>query len=151
MSSYTVYRYEYPVRLTCQVLEASHSGYCGFLGRRGDGIRRAELIARIREAHRHSVAFAGSSASCTSCGTCPVIRSRPAFAGPSTRGIPPDIMNNCQCPTQGLEGQTAVCPSVGSLLFLAAGQEGSAHSYCQDGEQCSVDQDPGSVGIGCLW
>jgi putative transposase len=54
------YRYEYPVRLTCQVLEVSHSGYYGFLGRRGDGIRQAELIARIREAHRRSRGTYGS-------------------------------------------------------------------------------------------
>jgi transposase InsO family protein len=54
------YRYEYPVRLICQVLEVSHSGYYGFLGRRGDSIGQAELIARIREAHRRSRGTYGS-------------------------------------------------------------------------------------------
>ena len=42
------------MRLMCHVLEVSHSGYYGFLRRRGDGERQAELIARIREAHRRS-------------------------------------------------------------------------------------------------
>lgn len=40
------HRYEYPVRLMCKVLEVSHGGYYGFLGRRGDSIRQADLIAR---------------------------------------------------------------------------------------------------------
>jgi putative transposase len=48
------HRYEYPVRLICKVLAVSHSGYYGFLHRRGDGLRHADLIARIREAHRRS-------------------------------------------------------------------------------------------------
>jgi len=38
----------------CKVLEVSHGGYYGFLKRRGDSIRQADLIARIREAHRRS-------------------------------------------------------------------------------------------------
>ena len=54
------YRYQYPVRLTCQVLEVSHSGYYGFLRRRGGGVRQAELITRIREAHRRSRGTYGS-------------------------------------------------------------------------------------------
>ncbi len=36
------HRYEYPVRLTCKVLEVSCSGYYGFLRRRGNSIRQAE-------------------------------------------------------------------------------------------------------------
>jgi putative transposase len=48
------YRYQYPVRICCQVLEVSHSGYYGFLRRRGNGIRQADLIARVREVHRRS-------------------------------------------------------------------------------------------------
>jgi putative transposase len=48
------HRYEFPVRLCCQVLQVSHSGYYGFLKRRGESIRQADLIARIREAHRRS-------------------------------------------------------------------------------------------------
>jgi putative transposase len=48
------HRYEYPIRLMCEVLEVSHSGYYGFLKRRGDSIRQADLIARIREAHMRS-------------------------------------------------------------------------------------------------
>jgi putative transposase len=48
------YRYQYPVRICCQVFEVSHSGYYGFLRRRGNGIRQADLIARVREVHRRS-------------------------------------------------------------------------------------------------
>ena len=48
------YRHEYPVRLMCKVLEVSHGGYYEFLKKRGDSIRQADLIARIREAHRRS-------------------------------------------------------------------------------------------------
>lgn len=48
------HRYEYPVRLCCEVLEVSHSGYYGFLKRRGESVRHADLIARMREAHRKS-------------------------------------------------------------------------------------------------
>ncbi len=48
------YRYEYPVRISCRVLEVSRSGYYSFLQRRGDSIRQADLIARIRMAHRRS-------------------------------------------------------------------------------------------------
>jgi transposase InsO family protein len=48
------HRYEFPVRLSCRVLEISPSGYYGFLRRRGKSIRQADLIARIREAHRRS-------------------------------------------------------------------------------------------------
>lgn len=48
------HRYEFPVRLCCQVLEVSPSGYYEFLRRRGNSIRQAELIACIREAHRRS-------------------------------------------------------------------------------------------------
>jgi putative transposase len=48
------YRYQYPVRISCHVLEVSHSGYYGFLRRRGNSIRQADLIARIREVHRRS-------------------------------------------------------------------------------------------------
>jgi transposase InsO family protein len=44
----------------CKVLEVSHGGYYGFLGRRGDSIRQADLIARIREAHRRSRYIYGS-------------------------------------------------------------------------------------------
>jgi putative transposase len=36
------------------VLQVSHGGYCGFLKRRRNSIRQADLIARIREAHRRS-------------------------------------------------------------------------------------------------
>jgi transposase InsO family protein len=36
------------------VLEVSHSGYYAFVRRRGDSLRQAELIARIREIHRRS-------------------------------------------------------------------------------------------------
>jgi len=36
------------------VLEVSRSGYYDYLHRRGDGIRHADLIARIREVHRRS-------------------------------------------------------------------------------------------------
>ena len=35
-------------------MEVSHSGYYEFLKRRGDSIRQADLIARIREVHRKS-------------------------------------------------------------------------------------------------
>jgi len=35
-------------------LEVSHSGYYEFLKRRGDSLRQADLIARIREVHRKS-------------------------------------------------------------------------------------------------
>jgi len=48
------HRYRYPVRISCEVLEVSRSGYYGFLRRRGDSIRQADLIARIREVHRRS-------------------------------------------------------------------------------------------------
>jgi putative transposase len=48
------HRYEFPVRVSCHVLEVSHSGYYGFLRRRGNSIRQAELIALIREVHRRS-------------------------------------------------------------------------------------------------
>jgi len=48
------HRYVYPVRISCRVLEVSHSGYYSFLRRRGDSIRQADLIARIREVHRRS-------------------------------------------------------------------------------------------------
>ena len=48
------HRHEFPVRLSCRVLEVSPSGYYGFLRRRGDGIRQADLIALIREVHRRS-------------------------------------------------------------------------------------------------
>jgi putative transposase len=40
--------------LCCDVLEVSPSGYYGFLKRRGEDLRNADLIARIREAHRRS-------------------------------------------------------------------------------------------------
>ncbi len=36
------------------MLEVSHSGYYAFLGRRGESIRQADLIAMIREIHRKS-------------------------------------------------------------------------------------------------
>jgi putative transposase len=48
------YRQQYPVRISCRVLGVSPSGYYGFVVRRGDGLREAELIARIREVHRRS-------------------------------------------------------------------------------------------------
>jgi putative transposase len=48
------HRREFPVRISCKVLEVSHSGYYSFLRRRGDSIRQAELIALIREIHRKS-------------------------------------------------------------------------------------------------
>jgi putative transposase len=48
------HRYEFPVRLSCRVLEISASGYYGFLRRRGNSIRQADLIALIREVHRRS-------------------------------------------------------------------------------------------------
>jgi putative transposase len=48
------HRYEFPVRLTCRVLKISPSGYYGFLRRRGNSLRQADLIALIREVHRRS-------------------------------------------------------------------------------------------------
>lgn len=48
------HRYEFPIRLSCRVLDISPSGYYGFLRRRGNSIRQADLIARIREVHRRS-------------------------------------------------------------------------------------------------
>ena len=42
------------MRVCCDVLEVSPSGYYGFLKRRGQDLRNADLIARIREAHRRS-------------------------------------------------------------------------------------------------
>ena len=48
------HRYRYPVRISCEVLEVSRSGYYGFLRRRRDSIRQANVIARIREVHRRS-------------------------------------------------------------------------------------------------
>jgi transposase InsO family protein len=48
------HRHEFPIRLSCRVLEISASGYYGFLRRRGNSIRQAELIALIREVHRRS-------------------------------------------------------------------------------------------------
>jgi putative transposase len=48
------HRYQYPVRISCHVLEVSHSGYYGFLRRRGNSIRQADLIGRVREVHRKS-------------------------------------------------------------------------------------------------
>lgn len=48
------HRYEFPVLICCRVLEVSHSGYYAFLGRRGESIRQADLIAMIREIHRKS-------------------------------------------------------------------------------------------------
>ncbi|MDD5039488.1 MAG: IS3 family transposase [Dehalococcoidales bacterium] len=47
-------RYEFPVRLSCHVLEVSASGYYGFLRRRENNIQQADLIALIREVHRRS-------------------------------------------------------------------------------------------------
>ncbi len=54
------YRYEYPVRLCCRVLGVSHSGYYGFVKRRGHGLYQADLIARIREAFLRSRGTYGS-------------------------------------------------------------------------------------------
>ncbi len=54
------HRYEYPVRLCCQVLGVSHSGYYGFVKRRGSNLYQADLIARIREAFRRSRGTYGS-------------------------------------------------------------------------------------------
>jgi putative transposase len=54
------YRYQYPVRICCHVLEVSPSGYYGFVRRRGNDIRQADLIARIREVHRRSRQTYGS-------------------------------------------------------------------------------------------
>jgi putative transposase len=48
------HRYKFPVRVSCHVLEISHSGYYGFLRRRGNSLRQADLIALIREVHRRS-------------------------------------------------------------------------------------------------
>jgi len=48
------HRHEFPVRLSCRVLEISPSGYYGFLRRRGDSIRQADMIILIREVHRRS-------------------------------------------------------------------------------------------------
>ncbi len=48
------HRNQYPVRISCQVIEVSHSGYYGFLRRGGDRVRQADLIARIREVHQRS-------------------------------------------------------------------------------------------------
>lgn len=48
------HRYEYPARISCRVLEVSPSGYYGFVRRRKDSLRQADLIARIREVHRRS-------------------------------------------------------------------------------------------------
>jgi len=44
----------------CRVLEVSHSGYYGFLGRRGDSLRQVELIARMRAIYRRSRGSYGS-------------------------------------------------------------------------------------------
>lgn len=54
------HRHEYPVRMICRVLEISHSGYYGFVKRRGESLYRADLIARIREAFRRSRGTYGS-------------------------------------------------------------------------------------------
>ena len=48
------YRYQYPARISCHVLEVSPSGYYEFLKRWGNGVKQADLIARIREVHRKS-------------------------------------------------------------------------------------------------
>ena len=48
------YRYQFPVRICCRVLEVSPSGYYAFLRRRGESIRQADLIAKVREIHRQS-------------------------------------------------------------------------------------------------
>jgi transposase InsO family protein len=48
------HRYQYPIRLSCQVLEVSHSGYYAYLRRRGVSIRQVDLIVRIREVYRRS-------------------------------------------------------------------------------------------------
>ena len=48
------YRYIYPVRISCHVLEVSHSGYYAFLSRRGNSIKQVELIALVKEIHRRS-------------------------------------------------------------------------------------------------
>ena len=48
------HRYEFPVRVSCYVLEISHSGYYGFLRRRSNSLRQADLIALVREVHRRS-------------------------------------------------------------------------------------------------
>ncbi len=48
------YRYQYPVRLSCHVLEVSPSGYYGFVRRGGDSLQQTDLIARLREIHRLS-------------------------------------------------------------------------------------------------
>ncbi len=54
------HRFEYPIRISCQVLGVSHSGYYGFMKRRGNGLCQANLIARIREAFHHSRGTYGS-------------------------------------------------------------------------------------------
>jgi putative transposase len=46
--------------LICRVLEVSHSGYYGFLRRRGNQLRQVELIARLRAVHRRSRGTYGS-------------------------------------------------------------------------------------------
>jgi transposase InsO family protein len=48
------------VRLTCRVLEVSASGYYAFVRRGGDDLQHADLIRRIREAHRRSRQSYGS-------------------------------------------------------------------------------------------
>jgi putative transposase len=48
------YRYIYPVRISCHVLEVSHSGYYAFLSRRRNSIKQVELMALIKEIHRRS-------------------------------------------------------------------------------------------------
>ena len=48
------YRYIYPVRISCQVLEVSPSGYYAFIKRQGTDIKPVELIVLIREIHRRS-------------------------------------------------------------------------------------------------
>lgn len=48
------HRHEFPVRISCRVLEVSPSGYYGFLKRRGKSLRQVDLLARIREIHLKS-------------------------------------------------------------------------------------------------
>lgn len=57
-----VYRHrrEYPVRMICRVLKISHSGYYGFVKKRGVSLRQAELIARIKEVFWRSRGTYGS-------------------------------------------------------------------------------------------
>ena len=38
------YRYQYPVRISCYVLEVGPSGYYAFLKRQGDSARQADFI-----------------------------------------------------------------------------------------------------------